>query len=145
MLANKWPESMEYVTCDDYDGSNAPDRSIDLKSFFMNVSEPAAYGTFTFKNDIEFNGFSMLKFDNDILGVAVRNGLECNEKILGNWTADFSSPFYMDTMKEMGEFNATKILRVSTIVVKQIYLNNKANRMNFVFSFHHSETTIRIS
>lgn len=117
ILAEKWPQNLEYVTCDSYTGSRAPNRSIDLKSFFMNVTEPAAYGTFAFRDDAEFNGFSMLKFDMDILGVAVRNGIECKEKPLGNWTAAFSSPFYMDSMKELSELNVTRVYRVSTVVV----------------------------
>lgn len=120
ILANKWPQNMEYAICDSYNGSNISNRSIDLKSFFMNITEPATYGTFIFKNEVEFNGYSTLKFDMDILGVVVRNGNECSEKILGNWTAAFSSPFYMDSMKEMGELNVTKVYRVSTIVVMQL-------------------------
>lgn len=126
ILANKWPENLDYVACDSYTGSNAPKRSIDLKTFFVNVTEPATYGTFTFNNDVEFNGNSMLKFDMDILGVTVRSGNECNEKNLGNWTAAFSAPFHMDSMKEVGELNVTRVYRVSTVVVK---LNNEAIRI----------------
>lgn len=121
ILANKWPQNLEYVTCDSFTESSSPNRSIDLKSFFVNVTEPATYGTFTFKDEVEFNGFSMLKFDMDILGVAVRNGIECNEKVLGNWTADFSSPFSMDSMKELSELNAIRVYRVSTVVVWQLF------------------------
>lgn len=119
-LANQWPE-MEYVTCESYSGSNTPDRSLDLKSFFVNATEQPTYGTFALNNNsAEFNGYSMLKFNMDILGVAVRNGSECREKNLGNWKADFASPFHMDSMKDMGELNLTKIYRVSTVVVKYL-------------------------
>lgn len=116
--ANKWPENMEYISCDSFTGSDTPNRTIDLQSFFKKVTQPTTYGTFSFKNKIEFNGHSALKFDMDILGVRVRNGDECNEKLLGNWSADLSSPFYMDVMNEMEGFNITKVYRVSTVVVK---------------------------
>lgn len=117
--ANEWPPNMEYLLCDSYTESDTPNRTIDLKSFFVNVTQPTTYGTFTFKEGVEFNGHSHLKFNMDILGVHVRNGIECNEKPLGNWLAGFSSPFYMDPMNDVEEVNARKVYRVSTVVVKQ--------------------------
>lgn len=122
ILVKKWPTNMEYVTCDSYTGMNTPQRSLNLKYFFVKVDKPATFGTFTFKKDVEFNGYSRLTFDMDILGVAVRNGIgnECSEKYLGRWLANFSSPFRMDSMKDIGEINSIKIYRVSTIVVKHL-------------------------
>ena len=32
-----WPVDVKYLTCDDYDGSNTPDHTIDLKSYFIGV------------------------------------------------------------------------------------------------------------
>lgn len=32
-----WPSNMKYLTCDDFDGTNTPDHSIDLKSYFVEV------------------------------------------------------------------------------------------------------------
>lgn len=36
--AGAWPK-MTYLSCDDYDGSNTPERGIDLKSYFVGVKE----------------------------------------------------------------------------------------------------------
>lgn len=33
-----WPPNMKYLTCDEYDGTNSPDHSIDLRSYFIDVS-----------------------------------------------------------------------------------------------------------
>lgn len=122
ILADQWPQNMEYVSCDSYtDGSDTPSRTLDLKSFFVKVTQPTTFGTFSLKSKGEFNGHSHLKFDMDILGVRVRNGIECTEKNLGNWTAGFSTPFYMDAMNGTDEFNVKKVYRVSTVVVKQLF------------------------
>lgn len=32
-----WPPNMKYLTCDEYDGTNSPDHSIDLRSYFIDV------------------------------------------------------------------------------------------------------------
>lgn len=118
--ANEWPPNMEYVSCEfDAEFDAPPNRTIDLKSFFMNVTQPTTYGTFVFKEGVEFNGHSHLKFDMDIMGVKVRNSVECSEKSLGNWSAGFSSPIYMDLMDEMEQVNVKKVYRVSTVVVNQ--------------------------
>lgn len=127
VLANKWPRNMTYLMCDSYTGSNTPMRSINLQLSFLNVKVPATYGSFTLKKGVDFNGGSRLKFDMDILGVAVRNGKKCRERKLGNWTADFSSPFRMHSMRDMGELNAEKVYRVSTVVVKYICIKFKTN------------------
>lgn len=33
-----WPPSMKYLTCDEYDGTNSPDHTIDLRTEFVAVS-----------------------------------------------------------------------------------------------------------
>lgn len=115
--ADKWPQNMEYVPC--FTESEKPNRTIDLKSFFMKVTQPTTYGTFAFKKGVEFNGHSHLKFNMDILGVKVRNGIECSEKSLGNWSAGFSSPVHMDLVNDAEEVNVKKVYRVSTVVVNR--------------------------
>lgn len=32
-----WPPNMKYLTCDEYDGTNSPDHTIDLRSYFIEV------------------------------------------------------------------------------------------------------------
>jgi glutamate receptor, ionotropic, invertebrate len=34
-----WPPNMKYLTCDEYDGTNSPDHSIDLRKEFIEVIE----------------------------------------------------------------------------------------------------------
>lgn len=33
-----WPPNMKYLTCDEYDGTNSPDHTIDLRTYFVDVS-----------------------------------------------------------------------------------------------------------
>lgn len=136
ILADKWPQNMEYVPCDSYTESDKPNRTIDLKSFFLKVNQPTTYGTFASKKGAEFNGHSHLKFNMDILSVKVRNGVECSEKSLGNWTAGFSSPFYMDVVNDVKEVNVKRVYRVSTVVVNHTRnTNSNANsEKNNIFS-----------
>lgn len=32
-----WPPQMKYLTCDEFDGTNTPDHTIDLRSYFVEV------------------------------------------------------------------------------------------------------------
>lgn len=35
-----WPKNMQYITCDDYDGKNTPERSgLDLRKYFTKVRQ----------------------------------------------------------------------------------------------------------
>ncbi|XP_031634040.1 ionotropic receptor 25a-like [Contarinia nasturtii] len=102
MLAtNKWP-LMEYITCNSYSGSNTPQRSLlDLKSSFINNSEPASYGSFSFADDnTAFNGNSTIKFDMDILSVTIQDGV-AREKIVGNWTSGFGMPLVIKSNEHL--------------------------------------------
>lgn len=109
---------MNYLTCDEYDGTNTPERSIDLKSFFVNVMEPATYGNFTFASgSTPFNGHSMMKFDMEISAVAVQGGSSVSTKNLGNWTAGLNSPLVVKSEPDMKNFTAAVVYRVYTVVV----------------------------
>lgn len=43
-----YPDSMKYISCDEFDGTNSPDWSIDLKTAFINVSEKYETQTINF-------------------------------------------------------------------------------------------------
>lgn len=72
----QWPMNIKTLTCDEYDGTNTPDHSIDLKSYFTSVQEATTYGSFQFptKAETPFNGNSFMKFEMDINSVFVRSG-----------------------------------------------------------------------
>lgn len=131
ILSNNWPENMEYITCNNYTGSNTPKRSLDLKSFFVNNSVLSSYGTFSFPNDnIPFNGNSLMKFDMDILTVSIRGGMDYNEQVVGNWTAGFTSPLIVTSNKSIEELKTERIYRVYTVIV-----SNCCQFVYFVYTF----------
>lgn len=35
LMGGLWPPNMKYLTCDEYDGTNSPDHSIDLRKAFV--------------------------------------------------------------------------------------------------------------
>lgn len=116
--SDNWPDNMKYITCEDYTGSNTPERTIDIRSFFIKITEPATYGKFTLANDnMPFNGYSTLNFDMEILSVSIRSGIEYNENYLGSWTAGFASPLRIKSNESMGELKVKKIYRIYTVVV----------------------------
>lgn len=123
MTTKNWPENMDYLTCENYTGSNTPDRSLNLKSFFTNISEPTNYGKFAFgSGNVPFNGISSLAFKMDILSVSIRNGIEYNENTIGTWSAGFTSPLRIKSNKIVEELKAKRIYRVSTVVVKIVII-----------------------
>lgn len=121
LSSNIWPQNMEYITCKTYTGSNTPKRSLDLKSFFINISEPTLYGSFSFASDnMPFNGYSLMKFDMDILAVSIRGGMDYSEKVVGNWTAGLSSKLMIKSNDSIEELKAKQIYRVYTVIVRTI-------------------------
>lgn len=117
-----WPTNLQYLTCDDYDGTNTPERSIDLRSFFVNVKEPATYGNFSFPSgNTPFNGHAMMKFDMDISVVSVQGGASVSTKNLGNWTAGLNSAIQVKSADDMKNFTAAVVYRVYTVVVCILY------------------------
>lgn len=128
LRTNNWPENMEYLTCDNYNGSNTPQRSIDLKSFFVNVSEPATLGEFSLaKDNTPFNGFSTMKFDMEIMSLLVRGGNVYQRNVIGNWTAGFSSPVHISSYQSFEVHRPEKIYRVFVILVRKSFFFSLGN------------------
>lgn len=118
VATENWPDEMDYVACDNYTGSNTPHRSLDLRSFFVNVPEPATYGQFIFANDnVPFNGYSRLAFDMDIYAVSLNSENANVEQYLGSWTADFHTPLKLESNIGLDNFKPQTIHRVFTVVV----------------------------
>lgn len=122
-MIGAWPTNMQYLSCDDYDGTNTPDRNIDLKSYFVNVKEPTTYGNFSFpartNNNNQFNGHSFMKFDMEISAVSVRGGASVNTKTLGTWTSGLTSPINIVNAEDTKNLTADVVYRVYTVVVSE--------------------------
>lgn len=118
LLTGTWPTNMQYLTCDEYDGTNTPERSIDLKASFVNVMEPPTYGNFVFASgSTPFNGHSMMKFDMEISAISVQAGASVNTKSLGYWAAGLNSSLVVSNESDMKNFTAAVVYRVYTVVV----------------------------
>lgn len=124
LLTGAWPTNLQYLTCDDYDGTNTPERPIDLRTFFVGVNEPSTYGNFSFATGSSpFNGHSLMKFNMEMSVVSVQDGASVSTKSLGNWTAGLSSPLVVKSSEDMKNFTAAVVYRVYTVVVSnQNYL-----------------------
>lgn len=124
LLIGAWPSNMQYLSCDDYDGTNTPDRNIDLKSYFVNVKEPTTYGNFSFpprtNTNNQFNGHSYMKFDMEISAVSVRGGASVNTKTLGTWTSGLTSPINIVNVEDTKNLTADVVYRVYTVVVSKL-------------------------
>lgn len=127
LLVGAWPTNMQYMSCDDYDGTNTPSRTIDLKSYFVNVKEPTSYGNFSFppksQPNNQFNGHSFMRFDMDITAVSVRGGASVNTKSIGTWTSGLSSPINVIGVEDMKNLTADVVYRVYTVVVRTSTIN----------------------
>lgn len=119
ILTKSWPIDMNYLTCDNYTGSNTPERSIDLRSYFMDISEPTTYGQFSFANDNgTFNGYSAIAFDMDILSVTLNVKNEYHERHIGKWTAGLTTHLQLESNRSI---KPLKIYRVYTVLVRLIF------------------------
>lgn len=128
LQSGEWPTNMQYLSCDDYDGTNTPDRKIDLRTAFVNVNEPPTYGNFTFPSaKSAFNGHSWMKFTMDMSAVSVQGGASVSTKPLGNWTADINAPITVNSVEEMANLSAAVIYRVFTVAVSAL-CNSSINK-----------------
>lgn len=120
--SGEWPNNMRYISCDDYDGTNASVRDIDLRTAFVNVYDTPIYGNFTFPPaNMPFNGHSWMKFKMDISAVTVQGGTTVSVKPLGNWMADISAPIQVNSIDEMSDLAAAQVYRVGTVLVSFIH------------------------
>lgn len=118
LQSGEWPTNMQYLTCDDFDGTNTPERNLDLRTAFVNVNESPTYGNFTFpSSNNPFNGHSWMKFIMEMSAVSVQGGASVGTKPLGNWTADISAPIIVNSVEEMTNLSAAVVYRVFTVVV----------------------------
>lgn len=119
ILTDNWAIHMDdYITCDNYTGGNTPERSLDLRSHFTNISEPATYGIFNLaKTSDTFNGHSRMSFDMDLFTVAIRSNGDYREQHIGSWVAGFMTPLKLALNNNMKKVKPSKIYRVYTSVV----------------------------
>lgn len=119
LISGTWQSNMTYLTCDDYDGKNTPERAVDLKSYFVGITEPTSYGNFSLAKGTPFNGHSYMKFDMDISSVSILGGASVNTKNLGSWTAGLAanSPLKIVETEDIKNLTADVVYRVYTVVV----------------------------
>lgn len=129
LQAGAWPANMKYLLCDKFEGSNTPDNTIDLKSYFTQITEPTSYGTFEFSNN-PFNGHSYMKFDMDISRVTIENKASVNTKTLGFWNAGLTNQINVTDTVEIKNLTAAVVYRIFTVVV-----NNKIVRNIFLKNY----------
>ncbi|XP_055686801.1 ionotropic receptor 25a [Lutzomyia longipalpis] len=122
-----WPMDIKYLNCDNYDGTNTPEHTIDLKSYFIGVSEPTTYGTFEFNTRpaLPFNGYSFMKFDMDINAVSIRGGASVNTKTLGSWTSGLDATISIKNQEDMRNLTADVVYRIYTVVQPPFIIRDK--------------------
>ncbi|NP_001273813.1 glutamate receptor ionotropic, kainate 4-like precursor [Musca domestica] len=118
LQSGAWPANMEYLGCDDFQGGNTPERNIDLRQAFVQVTEPASYGDFDLVTQPgkPFNGYSFFKFDMDVNVVQIRGGNSVNSKSIGRWTAGLDSPLVVNDEEAMKNLTADTVYRIFTVV-----------------------------
>ncbi|XP_041786441.1 ionotropic receptor 25a-like isoform X2 [Anopheles merus] len=118
LQSGSWPSNMKYITCEDYDGTNTPNHTIDLKSAFIEVTEPTTFGPFEIPKGgkMQFNGNTYMKFDMDINAVSIRSGASVNTRSLGTWEASLNAPINVANEAEIKNLTADVVYRVYTVV-----------------------------
>lgn len=115
--SGKWPMKMQYLTCDEFNGKNTPEREIDLKSSFLNVAEPATFGNFSFPiANRTFNSNSFIKFNMSLLKLMVKDGNINSSVSLAKWTSGFNNNL-LSVSNETSKLKAAVVYRVKTVVV----------------------------
>ncbi|CAG9797996.1 unnamed protein product [Chironomus riparius] len=127
-----WPPNMKYLTCDEFDGTNSPEHTIDLKSYFVESTELPTYAPFEFgKGNVPFNGYSFMKFEADINAVTIRGGASVSTKLLGTWTAGLNNELKIAAIEEMRNMTADIVYRVYTVVQPPFIIRDESAPKGF--------------
>lgn len=105
-----------YITCDDYDGKNAPRRAgLNLKGYFGRDDgvETPTYGPMR----VSANGNSYMEFGMQISAVGVRDGSSDKSMALGTWRAGFDNNLTLLSPEVMGNYTADVVYRIVTVEV----------------------------
>nr|AID61273.1 ionotropic receptor [Calliphora stygia] len=118
LQSGAWTANMEYLGCDDFQGGNTPERNIDLKQYFIQVTEPTSYGDFELVTQPgqTFNGYSYSKFEMDVNVIQIRGGNSVNSKSIGTWTAGLDSSLTIKDEEAMKNLTADTVYRIFTVV-----------------------------
>lgn len=117
-----WPMKMQYLTCDEYNGNNTPEREIDLQTSFMEVSEQATFGSFSLPIDnIPFNGNSFIEFDMNLSKLQMKDGNILSSESFGKWSSGFNNNLLIGSSDQMLKLKAAVVYRVYTVVVSLMH------------------------
>ncbi|KAI8421538.1 hypothetical protein MSG28_009573 [Choristoneura fumiferana] len=122
--SGKWPNDMRYITCDEYDGKNTPNRTLDLKSAFQEIKETPTYAPFFIPEDDPMNGRSYMEFSTDLTAVTVKDGASIGSRSLGSWKAGLSNPLSLTDPENMSDYSAQLVFRVVTIEQKPFIIRD---------------------
>lgn len=122
MQSGAWPDNFQYITCEEFDVTNTPNRTIDLKTYLVAVTEPTAYGDFSWPSKAGltpelFNGYSYMKFDMDVKANYIVKGATYSSRALGTWSAGLNSSMNITDQKTIRSLTAAIIYRVYTVLV----------------------------
>ncbi|XP_017786976.1 PREDICTED: ionotropic receptor 25a [Nicrophorus vespilloides] len=120
-----WPGNMSYITCDDYNGKNTPERpTIDIKKYFNKEnSETPVYGPLK----IISNGLSSMEFSMQLSAVGIREGSSDKSVQLGSWKAGFNNNLTLLNPQSMTNYTADVVYRVVTVLQQPfIFKDEKA-------------------
>ncbi|XP_045769552.1 ionotropic receptor 25a [Maniola jurtina] len=113
--SGKWPNDMKYINCDDYDGKNTPNRTLDLKTAFQEIKEIPAYAPIYIPEDDPMNGRSFMEFSTDLTAVTIKDGASIGSKSLGSWKAGLLNPLSLTDPDNMSDYSAQLVYRIVTV------------------------------
>ncbi|XP_050678788.1 ionotropic receptor 25a isoform X1 [Leptidea sinapis] len=122
--SGKWPNDMKYISCDDYDGQNSPNRTLDLKTAFEDIKETATYAPFYIPEDGSMNGKSFMEFTTDLTAVTIKDGASIGSKSLGSWKAGLSNPLLLNDPENMTDYTAQLVYRIVTVEQKPFVIKD---------------------
>nr|AFC91757.2 putative ionotropic receptor IR25a [Cydia pomonella] len=122
--SGKWPNDMRYISCDDYDGKNTPNRTLDLKTAFHEIKETPTYAPFFIPEDDPMNGRSYMEFNTDLSAVTVKDGASIGSRNLGSWKAGLSNPLSLTDPQNMSDYSAQLVYRVVTVEQKPFIIRD---------------------
>ncbi|KAL3278038.1 hypothetical protein HHI36_013379 [Cryptolaemus montrouzieri] len=119
----------DFITCDDYDGSNTPQRTnLDLESALKKgTSELPTYGPFIYIS----NGKSGMQFSMELSIVSFRAARPTTTETVGTWDAGFNNNLTLSNDALMDKFTSAQIYRVVVFEQKPFLFKDSSHKKGF--------------
>jgi hypothetical protein len=118
MMAGEW--NYTALTCKAFDGTNAPDLSLDLVQYFLDANQTFTYSPFELKKPLNRSAYGLMGhmiFSMSVRRIEFTNGRVTDNTTVGTWESGQNGELRIENAKKFASIKPNKVLRVVSVMV----------------------------